>query len=441
MQYLYTLILRVLPNGTVSHNYVYTVVFSLQIPAVHQFGLFMGLIVMFCYIQVTLVMPSFLYLWYKYMSKVEYIYFLLCLGRKRVSDSESESSGEQDSTDSGIVLMSYLIEREQNFDSESEYRDTSDDEVDTLVPKATQNPVPNEAEAVSNNEVITVVTQPTIWGRIEAGMGRMTAGVQWIVVKYIAWPLVYVRIPLLCVFVLCLIASIAITTRLQPSDKAPQFLDSDSNIQKLLDLQSEVSQQQNDYDCWNCSGYFVLSSYSYPIVNPTQTTVTSLPSQTSTHSSSSSSSSSGSSTKSHSSSHQTSTVVKPSPTTTVGHTASTAKTTSAHSRPSSTSVVKPTATSHHTATHPTQPPTEPPTDHTHHTTATTNGQHKTTTPTATPPPQYCDYNKCTPAQKPAFGGGAIVYVVFGISGIERTYSPSHVIAEDNNLVRTHHVLM
>lgn len=430
-----------------TYGTVYTF-FLFQITAVHQFGLFMGLVVMFCYIQVTLVMPSFLYLWYKYLSRVEYIYFLCCLRTRRVTDGESESSGEQDSTDSGIVLMSYLIEREPNFDGESEYQDTSDDEVDTLVPQATQNPVPNGAEPVIS-EVTTVAVQTeyvTLMGRIDAGMKRMTAAVQWVLLKYIAWPITYVRVPLLCVFALCLVVSIGITTRLQPSDQAPQFLDSDSNIQKLLDLQSEVSQQQNDYNCGECSGYFVLANYSYPIVNSTQTTVTSLPSPTSTssssstHSTSSSSSSSsgstGSSTKSHSSSHQSSTAVKPSSTTTAVRTTNTVKTTSSHVRPTSTAAVKPTPTSHHTTTGHTQPPTEPPTDHTHQTTAT-NGQHKTTTPAPTPPPQYCDYNKCTPAQKPAFGGGAIVYVVFGISSIERTYSPSHVIAEDNNLVRAH----
>lgn len=407
----------------------------------------MGLVVMFCYIQVTLVMPSFLFLWQRYLSRVEYLYFIICLKKKNVTDSDSVSSGEQDSTDSGIVLMSYLVEQEQNFDNkESDYQDTSDDEADTLVPMGTQNPVPNQLE-VANNEATIVTVKYTIQDKIETGMKKMAAGVQWVVLKYIAWPLVYVRVPLLCVFVLLLVISIIITSFLKPSDKPPQFLDSDSNIQKLLDLQSEVAQQSNDYDCWNCSGYFVLSDYSNPSGVPSQTTVTSLPTPSSTHStsssstsssSSSSSSNSGTSTSSHSSSHQrssSSTVVKPSSTVVPIQTTS-----SSHIKPTSTAAaVRPTTSSHRTTT---TTYTEPPTGNTHHHQSTTHGQQKTTTPTATPPPQVCSgksYQGCVnnQAEQPAFGGGAVVYVVFGISGIERTFSPSHVIPQDN-LVRTHY---
>lgn len=80
-------------------------------------------------------------------------------------------------------------------------------------------------------------------------------------------------------------------------------------------------------------------------------------------------------------------------------------------------------------------------------TSITHEQHPVkATPTNTPlapPTQICsgdNYEKCVKNQaaKPAFGG-AVVYIVFGIYGIKRTFSPSHVIPQDDNLVSEYYV--
>ena len=42
-----------------------------QIPAARQFGVFMGLVILLCYVQVFLLLPSFLYFWAKWLSRVE----------------------------------------------------------------------------------------------------------------------------------------------------------------------------------------------------------------------------------------------------------------------------------------------------------------------------------------------------------------------------------
>ena len=45
--------------------------FRFQIPAVHDFGLFMGLVVVMCYCTVTCIMPPTLFLWARYVGKCE----------------------------------------------------------------------------------------------------------------------------------------------------------------------------------------------------------------------------------------------------------------------------------------------------------------------------------------------------------------------------------
>ena len=394
-----------------------------------------------CYVQVTLVMPSFLYLWYKYLSCCEYFYFLFCLKKRNGSDADSLSSGEQESTDSGIAMnYQYLIEREPNYDDEeSNANDTSDDEIDNLVSAMTQQSSDSDSAEVSITTHQKVTYKEAVnraLKTIEAGMKKMTGRVQWFMLKFIAWPVVYVRVPLLIAFAILLVISVVVTSFLKPSDKAPQFLDSDSNIQKLFELENAVS-QQNDYDCWNCSGFFVQQRYQSVLVPPPiPSTVTEFPSTSiSRTTTSSSSSTTSSSSSTHQSSSSSSSVVKPSSTTTRAlHTTSVVRTTSAH-RPTPTPVIRPTTSKHRTTT----TTTTTRGGHTQHTSSTTK---QTDTPTSTPPPlpSICggsNYEKCidNQAKKPAFGGGAIVYVVFGISGIKRTFSPSHVIPQDNDLVR------
>ena len=346
--------------------------------------------------------------------------------RHHSTDGDSTDSSEQGSTDSGIVIMSHLIEREQSID-DSDVNDDNDDNDVAMLP-------------LDSGSVYATLPARTelrgIFDRIEIGMKKMTAAVQMFVFKYISWPIVYVRIPLLIVFAILLLASVITSSFLQPTHKAPQFLDSNSNIQKLLDLQNEVS-QQSDYDCWNCSAYFVMQAAggTLPTGSPPTGAATVLP-----HPSSSSSSNTHHNTGTATSS---TTNIQPS-STTAGKTSSSGgggtkiSTTIHHIKPTTTTTTTSQSTHSTSSTRHTRP-TQP----TQSSTTTSSLHHKTTSgPTATPatlPPSKCsgdNYDNCikNQADKPAFSGSAVVYVVFGITGITRTFSPSHVIAQENNLV-------
>jgi len=365
-------------------------------------------------------MPSFLYLWQKFFSRFEYLYFLCCLWKRQHStDSDSTDSGDHDSTDSGIVIMSHLIEREQSMDNSDVYDDTTD------VPML---PLDSGSDYITPSTRTELGSTRGIFDRIESGMKKMTMAIQKFVFKYISWPIVYVRVPLLCVFAILLLASVITSSFLQPTHQAPQFLDSNSNIQKLLDLQNEVS-QQSDYDCWNCSAYFVMQAAQgiLPTSSPPTGVVPS-------SSSSSSSVHHNTGTVSSSTTH-----IRPSSTTASKSSSSSSATkTTHHVKPTTTTTTTTTSTHSTSSTRYTRP-TQP----TRSSTTTSSSYHKTMSgPTATPvtlPPSKCsgeNYDKCVnnQADKPAFSGSAVVYVVFGISGIIRTFSPSHVIAQENNLV-------
>ena len=374
-------------------------------------------------------MPSFLYLWQRFFSRFEYLYFVCCLWKKNRSlDSDSADSSEHGSTDSGIVIMSHLIEREQSIDG--------DDTDVTMLPLDSGSV---DATTPSNGtELLTDNNSRGVSDRIETGMKKMTVAIQKFVFKYISWPIVYVRVPLLCVFTILLVASVITSSFLRPTHQAPQFMDSNSNIQKLLDLQSEVS-QQTDYDCWNCSAFFVMQAAdgTLPTGIPPTGGTTVLP-----HPSSSSSSSSSSGDTHHNTGAATSTTAKIRPSsTTAGKTSSSIRisTTTQHIKPTTTTTTTTSRSTHSTSSTRYTKPTQP----TRSSTTTSSSHHKTTSgPTATPatlPPSKCsgdNYDQCinNQADKPAFSGSAVVYVVFGISGIIRTFSPSHVITQENNLV-------
>jgi len=351
--------------------------------------------------------------------------------RHHSADSDSTDSSEQGSTDSGIVIMSHLIEREQSID-DSDVNDDADVAMLPLDSGSVYTTLPAGTELSNARGILD---------RIETGMKKMTVAVQMFVFKYISWPIVYVRVPLLIAFAILLLASVITSSFLQPTHQAPQFLDSNSNIQKLLDLQNEVS-QQSDYDCWNCSAYFVMQAAAadgtVPTGGPPTGAATVLP-----HPSSSSSSNTHHNTGTATSS---TTNIKPS-STTAGKTSSSSgggggtkiSTTIHHIKPTTTTTTTTSQSTHSTSSTRHTRPTQP----TRSSTTTSNSLHKTTSgPTATPatlPPSKCsgdNYENCinNKADKPAFSGSAVVYVVFGISGITRTFSPSHVIAQENNLV-------
>ena len=56
-------------------------------------------------------------------------------------------------------------------------------------------------------------------------------------------------------FVAILAGMTVAMTKLRPSDHQPQFFDPDSNIQKMLDLEANLTQRVS-VNCWDCSAWY-----------------------------------------------------------------------------------------------------------------------------------------------------------------------------------------
>ena len=72
--------LRLNKNGIELYFNNNSLSFLSQMPAIHDFGLFMMLIVISCWLTVISIIPPVLYLWYKYIDKLEKRCFKLLFG-------------------------------------------------------------------------------------------------------------------------------------------------------------------------------------------------------------------------------------------------------------------------------------------------------------------------------------------------------------------------
>ena len=57
------------------------------------------------------------------------------------------------------------------------------------------------------------------------------------------------------IFVVVLVSMSGAMSQLEPTNHPPQFFDPDSNIQKMLDLEGNLTQKEV-INCWNCSAWY-----------------------------------------------------------------------------------------------------------------------------------------------------------------------------------------
>ncbi|XP_066231165.1 protein dispatched homolog 3 [Saccopteryx leptura] len=211
-------------------------VFS-QIPAVHDFGLFMSLIVSCCWLAVLFTMPAALGIWSLYMAPLEGACQTRChqkCGRKSSlhfpGDVFAIPERAGDSPAQGPVP--YL-----------------DDDIPLL--NVEEEPVSLELGDVSLVSMPPTGLQPA---PDRGGRGQLIAQLQELLHHWVLWSAVKSRWVIVGLFVSILILSLVFASRLRPASRAPLLFRPDTNIQVLLDLKYNLSAE--GISCITCSGLF-----------------------------------------------------------------------------------------------------------------------------------------------------------------------------------------
>ncbi|XP_032750594.1 protein dispatched homolog 3 [Rattus rattus] len=211
-------------------------VFS-QIPAVHDFGLFMSLIVTCCWLAVLFTMPAALGLWSLYVAPLESSCQSSChqkCGRKSSLHFPGDLFTAPERAGGGPAQgpLPYL-----------------DDDIPLL--NVEDEPVSLELGDVSLVSVHCEGLQPTPDG---SSRGQLLAQLQELLHRWVLWAAVKSRWVIVGLFASILILSLVFASRLRPASRAPLLFRPDTNIQVLLDLKYNLSAE--GISCITCSGLF-----------------------------------------------------------------------------------------------------------------------------------------------------------------------------------------
>ncbi|XP_019691714.2 protein dispatched homolog 3 isoform X2 [Felis catus] len=211
-------------------------VFS-QIPAVHDFGLFMSLIVSCCWLAVLFTMPAALGIWSLYMAPLESACQTSChqkCGRKSSLHLPGDvfAAPERAGGSPTQGPMPYL-----------------DDDIPLL--NVEEEPVSLELGDVSLVSVPPESLQPA---PDRGSRGQLIAQLQELLYHWALWSAVKSRWVIVGLFVSVLILSLVFASRLRPASRAPLLFRPDTNIQVLLDLKYNLSAE--GISCITCSGLF-----------------------------------------------------------------------------------------------------------------------------------------------------------------------------------------
>lgn len=215
-----------------------------QIPAVKQFGIFMGFVVIFCYLQVLIVLPLALHIWHAVFRYCENCCYYPCLshctkkkpvtGTLRLSELDDEVLREEFVSD---------VHSEENESVENLISDNDDD---------------SHVALISGNEEVGDVVHEARITKNGSPVEKLSSFLQLIMLYCFARPIVSfhllktklgkLRFPVLnmfCIWVylFSLILSVGLVAGLLKfSDRPPQLFNSNSNIQKLLDLTGNLTE-------------------------------------------------------------------------------------------------------------------------------------------------------------------------------------------------------
>uniref|UniRef100_A0A8C3G6J7 Dispatched RND transporter family member 3 n=1 Tax=Cyclopterus lumpus TaxID=8103 RepID=A0A8C3G6J7_CYCLU len=187
-----------------------------QIPAVHDFGLFMALIVSCCWLWVSALMPAALCIWTQCVAPQEHVW----LNCWKLFSGLSTSHGPLSDEDDDVTLLSVEMEP---------------------------------------GEIIVSLALSESWGRGKGNDSRLkNAAVQplQLLHQYLVSAMIYHCLPVgPGVFLLVLLLSAGFCCLLRPATHAPLLFRRDTNLQTLLALRSNLSGQ--GISCPMCSGVFM----------------------------------------------------------------------------------------------------------------------------------------------------------------------------------------
>ncbi|MED6290366.1 hypothetical protein CHARACLAT_012308 [Characodon lateralis] len=188
-----------------------------QIPAVHDFGLFMALIVSCAWLWVSVLMPAALCIWTQHVEPHEHDWMncvKLVLG---LSASYSPLSDEDDD----VALLSVEME-------------------------------PGSCDTDNDAGILSLTVETPLFHTGQQHMGVVSTKLQWGLKHLVAKPAVRHRKTVLGIFLLVLVFSAGCCCLLRPATHAPLLFRPDTNLQTLMALRSNLSGQ--GISCPMCSG-------------------------------------------------------------------------------------------------------------------------------------------------------------------------------------------
>uniref|UniRef100_A0A8C6XM59 Dispatched RND transporter family member 3 n=1 Tax=Naja naja TaxID=35670 RepID=A0A8C6XM59_NAJNA len=207
-----------------------------QIPAVHDFGLFMSLIVSCCWVGVLFTMPAALGIWSLYWSSLENTCQARCSKKCTKENALQRSDGLFVSSAvagrSGLGTLPYL-----------------DDDIPLL--NVEEEPVALEMGDVP---LVSVLPENHHLTTNNDSPGHLITHLQKLLQCWALWSAVKHKWVIVGLFVLVLILSIFFASRLRPASRAPLLFRPDTNIQVLMDLKYNLSAE--GISCVTCSGLF-----------------------------------------------------------------------------------------------------------------------------------------------------------------------------------------
>ncbi|KAM9742834.1 protein dispatched homolog 3 isoform 1-T2 [Menidia menidia] len=191
-----------------------------QIPAVHDFGLFMALIVSCCWLWVSVLMPAALCIWSQHMEPREHAWLTCVKWFSGLSASHSPLSDEDDD----VALLSVEME-------------------------------PGSCDTDGDAAILSLSVETPLSPQGQQHVGVVSTKLQWALKHLVAEPAVKLRKAVLGIFLLVLVLSAGCCCLLRPASHAPLLFRQDTNLQTLLGLRSNLSGQ--GISCPMCSGVFM----------------------------------------------------------------------------------------------------------------------------------------------------------------------------------------
>ncbi|XP_068098467.1 protein dispatched homolog 3 isoform X2 [Hyperolius riggenbachi] len=227
-----------------------------QIPAVHDFGLFMSLIVSCCWVAVLFIMPAALGIWAAYVSPMEALCRShcseKCLKKNSLNMYEDLLLGRNACPHPIPGTIPYL-------DDDIPLLTVEEDTTLSIIYKCAPHKAPpcllsSVALEIGDVPLVSVFPDDTEQKMDADRSDQLIMWLQTVLQHCVLWTTAKGRHVTVGIFVVLLILSISFAAHLRPASRAPVLFRPDTNIQLLLDLKYNLSAE--GISCVTCSGLF-----------------------------------------------------------------------------------------------------------------------------------------------------------------------------------------